>query len=492
MLMDEVVAVCKRRGIIQPSLDIYGGSAGFFDYGPLGARMRNNIISMMRGHFIDDEDCYEVNTPVVFPKKIWEASGHIESFTDPLVHCKKCGTQFRADHLIEDKLKKSAESMEIKEMNKHISKIDCLKCKGKLTDVRVFQLMFKTSIGSIQDEKSEAYLRPENAQGVFLMFKSVQKAMRVKLPFGIAQIGKCFRNEISPRNFVFRVREFTLMDLEFFVHPKRKDDVPAARWNKIKNTKATFLTIGEQKKKNPKTHTMTFDSASKRKIFNSKWHAYWLAKIWQFLEMTGADPKRLRLRQQMPDERSHYSADTWDCEAEYSFGWKEVIGCADRGNYDLSRHMKYSKQDLTYFDEETRERVLPHVIEPSPGIDRILYLSLEHGYIKEKERELFRLPAKIAPFVTGVFPLVNKQGMPKLAKKVYNDLKKLGFRAFYDESGSIGKRYRRMDEIGTPFCVTIDGKTLKDNTITLRHRDSMKQQRVKIEELGELLHKKIY
>lgn len=491
MLMDEIVAICKRRGIIQPSVDIYGGSTGFFDYGPLGTKIKNNVIELLREYFIESENGHEIDSPIVLPRKVWEASGHLEDFNDPLVDCIKCKSQFRADHLIEEHLKKNVEGMNVKDMNSHIKKIACPKCKGKLDNVRVFQLMFQTNIGPIQDERSEAYLRPENAQGVFLMFKSVQKTMRAKLPFGIAQIGKCFRNEISPRNFVFRVREFTLMDLEFFVHPKMKDDVPASKWNRVKSTKAVFLTAKAQGNKNPKMVSMTFESAWKKKMFNSKWHAYWLAKIWKFLEMIGADPKRLRLRQQLADEKAHYSADTWDCEAEYSFGWKEVIGCADRGDYDLRRHMEHSGNDMYYFDEANHEKVLPHVIEPSPGIDRIIYLALEHGYRKEKEREVFSIVPEIAPIKAAVFPLIKKQGMPNIANRIFQELGKSGIATFYDEAGSIGRRYRRMDEIGTPFCVTIDGQTLKDKTVTLRYRDSMKQQRMKIDKLVEFLNKKL-
>jgi glycyl-tRNA synthetase len=217
-----------------------------------------------------------------------------------------------------------------------------------------------------------------------------------------------------------------------------------------------------------------------------------MARIWDFILLVGADPKKLRLRQHLSDEKSHYAFDTWDLDAKYSFGWKEVIGCADRGDYDLKRHMESSKQDLTYFDEESRERVIPHVIEPSPGVDRIVYLALEHGFKKEKERTVFRLPAYLAPITVGVFPLVSKQGMPKLAKKVCEELRSIGIRAFYDESGSIGKRYRRMDEIGTPFCVTVDGKTLENKKVTVRHRDSMKQQRIKISELRNFLCGKLY
>jgi glycyl-tRNA synthetase len=487
-LFDKVVALCSRRGIIFPSHEIYGGTSGFYDWGPIGVLLRQNFIRELRKELIKGEGIFEVNTPLFAPQIVWKASGHLESFTDVLVDCSKCGQKFRADHLIEDITGITCEHLSAEEMKEILEreKIACPRCKGKLGKMRVFNLMFQTQVGPLKGDL--AYAKPENAQGIFLAFKRIQRSMRAKLPFGIAQLDKCLRNEISPRDFVFRIREFTLLDLEFFVHPKKKDDVPKEKWNKVKGIKLKLLPAKEQKKKRPRIVTLSTEEAFKRKVIKTKWHAYWLAKVWNFLIRVGVDPKKLRFRQQLREERAFYSIDTWDAEARFSFGWKEIFGCADRGDYDLRQHMKFSGEDLSYYDEGEKKKIVPHVIEPSMGIERPIHAILEHCYREDKERIWLQLPSLMVPYQVGVFPLVAKDNLPVKARKVYELLKEK-FELIYDQDGSIGRRYRRIDEIGVPFGVTIDYQTLKDQTVTIRDRDTMKQIRVKIKELIQVLEK---
>lgn len=489
--INDIMSYCKRRGLVFPSSEIYGGLAGFYDYGPVGVEIVNNIKNEWWKSIVrDNENVVGISGTIIGNPKIWEASGHVSNFVDFLVECKKCRQKFRADHLIEDVLGIPTEGMKPKELNDIIrqNSIKCPSCKGGLGEVTEFNLMFKTNIGPSGNEF--AYLRPETAQAIFVDFKSVLDTSRQKLPFGIAQIGKAFRNEISPRNFLFRLREFEQMEMEFFVHPERKNECD--KFELVKNVKVNAYTAEAQEKKG-KTVPAAISELVKNKTIKSKWHAFWIGYRYNWFLSLGIRPENLRLRQHVKTELSHYAADTWDIEYNYEFGWKELEGIADRTDFDLKQHAKFSGQDLSYFDEETKERVIPHVAaEPSVGVDRAFLTFVIDAYseeeIKGEKRIVLKLHPKLAPFKAAVFPLVNKEGMDKRAWEVYEMLKK-EFTVFYDGSGSIGRRYRRMDEIGCPATITIDGKTIEDNTVTLRDRDSLKQIRVKILDLHEKLKK---
>lgn len=490
-IFEKLVGLCKKRGIIFPATEIYGGTAGFFTYGPLGLKLKENIKDCIRDNLLEWSNIYEISSPNIFPKEVWDASGHLESFTDPLIQCKKCGERHRADHLIEDKLGKKTEHLSIKKMEEIIKnhKIRCPTCDGKLGKVNQFQLMFKTHIGPTVEEKSEAFLRPECATPEFLTFKRIKIAMRAQLPFGIAQFGRCYRNEISPRNFVFRMREFTLMDLEFLIHPEEKDDVPKERWADLKKVRTKFLSIAEEGG-GKRAKEMSFAEAWEENLFETKWQALWMARIVKMLKKIGIPEEKIRFRQHMPEERSHYAVDQWDCQVNFSFGWREVIGCHDRAQYDLESHSKHSNEELTFYDQKRKKKVTPYTIETSPGVDRIVYAILETSYKEEEDRTYLTIPPKLAPIQVAVFPLVQKDGLPKKAKEIYEKLKHR-YETVYDDSGFIGKRYYRWDEVGVPFAITIDYDTLDDNTVTIRSRDTTEQIRVKIENLVGTIDKLI-
>jgi len=489
--INDMVSYCKRRGLVFPSSEIYGGISGFYDYGPIGVEIVNNIKNEWWNSIVrNNENVVGIYGTVIGNPKIWEASGHVANFVDFLVECKKCKQKFRADHLIEDVLKLSTEGMKAKEIEDVIKKnnIKCPSCKGSFGNVTEFNLMFKTNVGPSGQEF--AYLRPETAQTIFADFKSVLDTSRLKLPFGIAQIGKAFRNEISPRNFLFRLREFEQMEMEFFVHPEKKDECD--KFDLIKDVKVNAYTAEAQEKKG-KTVSTTIAELVKNKTIKSKWHAFWMGYRYNWFLMLGIKPENLRLRQHVKTELSHYATDTWDIEYNYEFGWKELEGIADRTDFDLKQHAKFSGQDLSYFNEESKERVVPHVAaEPSVGVDRAFLTFIIDAYaeeeVKGEKRIVLKLNPKLAPYKAAVFPLVNKEGMDVKAREVYESLRKQ-FATFYDGSGSIGRRYRRMDEIGCPATITIDGQTMEDNTVTVRDRDSLKQVRVKIIELEAKLRR---
>jgi len=399
------------------------------------------------------------------------------------VECTRCRKKFRADKLIEDTLGIRVDGLSLEKMNEIIKKdrLSCPSCKNGLSAVKTFNLMFKTHVGPFEDENSIAYLRPETAQSIFVNFSLVRRSSRMKLPFGIAQIGRAFRNEISPRNFLMRCREFTQFEIEFFVHPERLDECPF--FNEVAEHTVNVYSREHQKRGEPEK--MKIAEAFESGIFQTKWHAYWLGAFHRFFIDLGLSPENLRLRQHLEDELSHYASDTWDIEYRFPFGWREIHGCANRTDFDLKQHMKESGADLCYFDEESG-KVVPHVIEPSQGIDRLFLALLFEGYKKENGRTVLKIKPFLAPVKVGIFPLVNREGMPETARKIASELGEV-FPVFYDESGSIGRRYRRMDEVGTPFCITVDGQTLEDGTVTVRERDSMKQVRVKISELKKYL-----
>ena len=454
--MDTLVALCKNRGYIYPGSEIYGGLANTWDYGPLGCELKNNVKAAWRQKFIQEQpNIVGLDAAILMNPETWVASGHVGGFSDPLIDCKECKTRHRADKLIEEWAHEQgkdmiADGMSDEELINFIkdNQIPCPKCgKTNFTDIRKFNLMFKTFQGVTEDKTSEIYLRPETAQGIFVDFKNVLRTSRKKMPMGIAQIGKAFRNEITPGNFTFRTREFEQMELEFFCKP------------------GTDL----------------------------EWFKYWRKYCKDWLLNLGIKEENIRLRDHSKEELVFYSKATTDIEFAFPFGWGELWGIADRTDYDLSRHMEHSKEDLTYQDAESGEKYVPYCIEPSLGADRMVLAFLCNSYDEEKidendTRVVLHLHPALAPYKVAVLPLSKK--LSEKAKEVYTKLSKK-FMCDYDEAGSIGKRYRREDEIGTPYCVTIDFDTLEDDTVTIRDRDTMEQIRLKIDEVANWVEEKL-
>ena len=459
-VMDKIVDLCKSKGFVYPGSEIYGGLANTWDYGPLGVELKNNIKKAWLKKFVQ-ENKYNVglDSAILMNPQTWVASGHIGGFSDPLMDCKECKTRHRADNLIEDFDGTNVAGWTNQQMTDYIAehKICCPNCgKSNFTDIRQFNLMFKTFQGVTEDTKSELYLRPETAQGIFVNFANIQRTTRKKVPFGVAQVGKSFRNEITPGNFIFRVREFEQMELEFFCKP------------------GTDL----------------------------EWFSYWRSFCKNFLLSLGLREENIRLRDHSPEELCFYSKATTDFEYLFPFGWGELWGVADRTDYDLNQHIKTSGKSLEYFDPETNEKYIPYVIEPSLGVER-LFLSIvteaydeeeltsvdKNGNEKKETRTVMHFHPALAPYKAAVLPLVKKL-TPK-AEEVYDMLSKK-FMVDFDETGTIGKRYRRQDEIGTPFCITYDFDTLeKDNCVTVRDRDTMQQERVAIDKLVDYLEAKM-
>lgn len=455
--MEKIVSVCKERGFVFPGSEIYGGLANTWDYGPLGIELKNNIKKAWWKKFIQ-EPVYNVglDSAILMNPKVWEVSGHIGGFSDPLMDCKSCKSRFRADHIIEDFMNRegttqeSVDSWDNDKMEKYIidNNITCPEC-GKLdyTAIRQFNLMFKTFQGVTEDNKAEIYLRPETAQGIFLNFKNIARTSRKKIPFGIGQIGKSFRNEITPGNFIFRIREFEQMELEFFCKP------------------------GE----------------------DMKWFNHWEEYCKQWLLKLGINDENIKIRIHEGEELSHYSTATSDIEYLFPFGWGELWGIANRTDYDLKKHMEGSGENLNYTDPNTNEKYIPYCIEPSVGVDRLALAFLVEAYKEEEledgtNRSIMNFHPAIAPYKAAVFPLVKKLG--EHAFKLYETLSKK-YMIDYDDSGTIGKRYRRHDEIGTPICITFDYDSLEDERVTIRNRDTMEQKRVKISELDKIIEESL-
>ena len=518
-LMDKLVALCKRRGFIFQSSEIYGGIGGFWDYGPLGVELKRNVKNVWWEDMVRKrDDMVGLDCSIIMNPKVWEASGHLAGFTDPMISCRAegCKGLFRADHIfwfelreegtdhtmgagtihtpvlaqakaaLVSQLKRIGRDQNISYLKKepvvefsdrpgdltHFDvlrdkstvasgtlckanwtalgkdEVPCPVChkKGTLTEPRAFNLMFKTFVGAMEDSSSLAYLRPETAQGIFCNYKNVLDTGRMKLPFGIAQIGKAFRNEINPRNYTFRSREFEQMEIEFFCRPEEAD----------------------------------------------KWYKYWRDARFKWYVDLGLTSSKLRLRDHEEDELAHYARACADVEYEFPFGIMELEGIANRTDFDLKAHQELSGRDMTYFDDQTRERFIPYVIEPSGGIDRTALAILCEGYTEDEApdekgkmqaRTVMKLHPRLAPIKVAVFPLVKKEGMPEIARKIHDAVKAAGLAGFYDEKGAIGRRYRRQDEAGTPFCITVDGQTLEDNTVTIRDRDTLAQQRITADEV---------
>ncbi len=429
-LMDKLVALCKRRGFIFPSSEIYGGINSCWDYGALGVEVKNNLKALWwRAMTWLRDDIEGLDAAILMHPRVWEASGHVAGFTDPLVDCRACKQRFRADQLAEARCPRKPSVAP-----------GSPGCPGELTEPRLFNLMFHTYIGPIEEEGARIYLRPETAQGIYVNFHNVLLPSRQKVPFGIAQIGKAFRNEISPGNFIFRSREFEQMEMQFFVKPETA----------------------------------------------AQWFEYWKEARYNWYVGLNIARHKLRFHAHSPQELAHYARAAFDIEYQYPFGWRELEGIHNRGDFDLTQHQQFSGKDLSYFDETTHDHYIPYIIETSAGVDRTLLTCLVDAYEEQPERVVLHLSPHIAPIKVAVFPLVKRDGMPEIAQRIAAMLRP-HFKVFYDESGSIGRRYRRQDEIGTPYGITVDSDTLTHQTVTVRDRDSMAQERVSIDRVLERL-----
>ena len=437
--LDKIISLCKRRGFIFQSSEIYGGFGAVYDYGPLGVELKNNIShSWWKFMTHNHENIVGLDSGIFMHPKIWEASGHVDAFNDPLVDCKQCKARYRADELIKEDF-----------MNANWAEIQCPKCgtTGNLTNPRQFNLMFKTNIGPIESESETAYLRPETAQGIYVNYLLVQGTMRQKVPFGIAQIGKAFRNEIVARNFIFRTREFEQMEMQYFVKPG-DDDNAMIDW--------------------------------KEKRYNF------------YIDELGISEDKIRFQQHGKDELAHYAKEAWDIEYEFPFGWSEVEGVHNRTDFDLKRHQEFSGKNMQYSDQLLNEKYFPYIIETSAGLNRMLLTVLCDAYWDDSEnnRIVMKIHPKLAPIKAVVCPLVKKDGLPEIGHKIVRDLMK-NFNVLYDQQGSIGKRYYRQDEAGTPFCITVDHESKENNTVTLRNRDDQNQDRVKIADLVKIIQNRM-
>ncbi len=452
-LMEKIVSLCKRRGFVFPGSEIYGGLANSYEYGPAGVELKKNIIDAWWQYFVRNRpDMVGLDSSIILHPKVWEASGHVAGFADAMVDCKNCHHRTRADHLIEDAMPATkVEGKSDEELTTIIeeNKIKCPNCgKFNWTPVRKFNLLFETHIGIVPEAQSKAYLRGETAQGIFVAFKNILDSTRVKLPFGVGQTGKSFRNEITKGNFIFRTLEFEQGEIEYFFDPETTD------W---------------------------------KNLFED-----WKNQMWKFVtEVLGVKGENLRWREHDDEERSFYSKRTEDLEYNFPFGFKELWGLAYRTDYDLQQHMKYSGVDLSYTDPNTLKKFIPHVIEPAVGINRLMAMVLLDAYREDENRVYLSLPARLAPYKVAVFPLMaNKPELVGRAKQIFDQLK-TNFTTAWDDRGNVGKRYYSQDEIGTPFCITVDFQTLEDNTVTVRDRDTKEQPRIEIENLDNYLKTKL-
>lgn len=455
--LKDIVALCKRRGFVYPGSEIYGGLASTFDYGPYGVELLRNLKQEWWKAFVHQrDDVVGLDSGIMLHPDVWKASGHLDNFNDPLMDCKNCKTRFRVDKFLEENYGMDSSRLSfpslvsIVQEKQSRNELVCPVCGSRdFTEPRQFNLMFETSMGAVKGSDIKVYLRPETAQGIFINFKNVIDTCRVRIPFGIAQIGKSFRNEITARQFIFRTREFEQMELEFFCKP------------------------GTQK----------------------EWFDYWVDFCMNWLYSLGLQKENLRIRAHTKEELAFYSENTVDIEFHFPFGWGELWGIASRTDYDLRQHMLYSRKNLEYLDPDTREKYIPYVIEPALGVNRLFLAIISNGYLVEnpgtkEQRTVLKLHPKLAPVKAGIFPLVKKDGLPEIAEKLYRDLKK-HFPVEYDESGSIGKRYYRQDELGTPFCFTVDYETKENQTVTVRYRDTTQQERISIDKVKEFLENHI-
>ena len=563
---DKMMNIARKRGFLWPSFEIYSGVSGFTDYGPLGASLKNNIMQKWRRQYIAGEGFHEIEGPTVMPKEVLKASGHVDNFTDPMTKCNDCGEVFRADHIIEEAIGIDVESLPNEEMDKIVEEnnIKCPNCGGSLANIWNYNLMFKTQIGAKGDKTG--YMRPETAQGIFILFKRLSRFFKNKLPFAAVQLGKSYRNEISPRQGVIRLREFTQAEAEIFLDP---EDKTHPKFSKIAD-ETLYLASQEVQLEEKEALEITAQEALDQKIVSSETLIYQLYLAKKFLNEIGISDDVLRFRQHLPGEMAHYALDCWDVEClTDKYGWVEIIGIADRGDYDLTAHSKFSNEELNVYkefdepklikktvikpnlkkfgpafkgdspkiktfienlseedvskikaaiesdgkfileldgsyeileehlifediEEEVKgEKIVPHVIEPSFGIDRILYCTLLHSFKETEEKDYFQFAKEIAPIQVSVFPLMNKDGLGEIAVEITHDLRDAGFTVDIETSGTIGKRYARADEVGVPIAVTVDFDTKEDNTVTIRDRDTEKQERVEIGVLKEVIKEKL-
>jgi glycyl-tRNA synthetase len=555
----KIMTLAKRRGFFWNSNEIYGGSAGFYDYGPLGSQLENNLVELWREVFVIQEGCAEISTPVITPEKVFEASGHLKEFSDLMVECKKCMEPYRADQLLTEHVAQP-DGLSAEEVDNSIKEfgVKCPACAGGLTDAYPFNLMFKTTIGP--GSRRVGYLRPETAQGMFINFHLMYRFFREKVPFGVVQVGRAYRNEISPRQGMIRLREFKMAELEYFIDPSDKSH---PNFEQVKNLKIPMLPGGDiQDTKSPKATIMSLDKALEKGILCSEVMAYFIAVTYQYLNMLGLPDSSLRFRQHQETEKAHYAEDCWDAEILTSYGWIECVGIADRSCYDIERHNEYSGHTLAVtvhhkepveievnkvvvdnktlgrkykgrsvkikevletldpdkipegeapikveikgetfeidrdnfeikrvMEKEFGKKIIPHVIEPSFGLDRILFALVENAYYeRDNSYRVLRLDPRVAPIKVGVFPLMAKPELHELTQKCLSGLKGVRLNTFYDDSGSIGRRYARMDEAGTPYCVTVDYDSLEDGTVTVRERDTTDQVRVAVDKLPVIIN----
>ncbi len=477
---DELLRLALERGFFFPSAEIYNDApAGFWEYGPTGLLMRNNFIRQWRRDIVRRDDMLEIDGSLILPKIVFEASGHLSSLVDPIVQCTRCGTRIRADKYISEKTGLQVdERLSSEEFQELISKynLHCPKCGGDFGKPSKFNMMFRVGVGA---EDADSYLRPETAQSIFVDFTRLSKTMRLKLPEGIAQVGKSFRNEIAPRQALIRLRELTQAEVEVFFNPNV--DLDPSKFDQVKDVRMNVLVqaAGEDFR--------TVNAGDSAKEFGGKQIiAYYFALLQQFYENCGFPQERTRFRELSAKDRAFYAASAFDFEVDTSLGWLELVACNYRTDYDLATHSKHSKKDFHVMDGD-RGKVLPHVVELSLGVDRSIFALLDLFFIHEANRDVLRLLPNIAPYLAAVFPLVSKPELESKAATLYETLKREEFSTFYDDSGAIGRRYRRMDEIGTPFCITIDHQTAEVDSATLRERDSMAQSRVKLSEIPEKL-----
>ena len=563
---DKMMNIARKRGFLWPSFEIYSGVSGFTDYGPLGASLKNNIMQKWRKQYIAGEGFHEIEGPTVMPMEVLKASGHVDNFTDPMTKCNDCGEVFRADHIIEEAIGIDVESLPNEEMDKIVedNNIKCPSCGGSLANIWNYNLMFKTQIGAKGDKTG--YMRPETAQGIFILFKRLSRFFKNKLPFAAVQLGKSYRNEISPRQGVIRLREFTQAEAEIFLDP---EDKTHPKFSKIAD-ETLYLASQDVQLNEKETLELTAQEALDQGIVSSETLIYQLYLAKKFLNEIGINDDVLRFRQHLPGEMAHYALDCWDVEClTDKYGWVEIIGIADRGDYDLTAHSKFSNEELDIYkefdepklikktvikpnlkkfgpafkgdspkiktfienlsedevseikaaieadgkftleldgsyeileehlifediEEEIKgEKIVPHVIEPSFGIDRILYCTLLHSFKETEEKDYFQFAKEIAPIQVSVFPLMNKDGLGEIAVEITHELREAGFTVDNDTSGTIGKRYARADEVGVPIAVTVDFDTKEDNTVTIRDRDTEEQERVEIGALKEVIKEKL-
>lgn len=567
MVNEEMMSIARKRGYLYPSFEIYSGVAGFYDYGPLGGTLKNNIMNLWRKYYVNGEGFFEIEAPTIMPKPTLKASGHVDNFTDPMTKCKECKEIYRADHVIEAVIDDDVEGLPDETLTQIIkdNNIVCESCGGELDDVVSYNLMFKTQIGA--SGKQTAFMRPETAQGIFIAFKRISRFYKDKLPFGIVQLGKSYRNELSPRQGVIRLREFTQAEAEIFVDPSDKTH---AKFESVADHELKLYSQKQQQNRDEPLQ-ITAGEAVDAGIISSETIAYQITIAHNFLHDLGIGDDAIRFRQHLPDEMAHYAIDCWDAEVKTDqYGWVEIIGIADRTDFDLKSHIKHSKEDLSVFkeydepktvtttkanfnmkkfgptfkgdspkakeilentdvdvimkafedegvfkftigeneyeiddsfitfkteDEQIRgERIIPHVIEPSYGIDRIIYSTLLHSYTEDEndegeKRAYLKLPAKIAPIKAAILPLVNKEPLVSLASDIEDMIRASDIITTFDVSGTIGRRYARGDEIGIPYAVTVDYDSIDDEKVTIRNRDNLKQKRVNISDVADIIKK---